>query len=83
MCELNIKAGKKIHGQTTFLVCLVSDEGYYTIKYRFRAVLLRNSHLILNKFKCNLKTLYTDASSCYHTPKILISDFINLRENEE
>ena len=26
---------------------------------------------------------YTDASSCYHTPKILISDFINLREKQE
>ena len=25
--------------------------------------------------------LYTDASFCYHTPKLLISDFIYFREN--
>ena len=30
-----------------------------------------------------LEVRSTDARSCYHTPQILISDFINFRENQE
>ena len=31
----------------------------------------------------SMEEVSTDARSCYHTPQILISDFINFRENQE